>query len=227
MLKYWPVCVLSVVFLSAPCFADGCLPGEPCYEKPAAKAPVVEPAPVAPAMEAPSVEPIAAPAETCSGWGNRVSVGAPIWFFQDEGDEVGGGVYFDLYPCCYPVNLRVGAEVNHMNADQASALTAAEWNGRPANLTFVRVPFAVEYDLELGDRAHLFVGGGPDIINTANDVSDTSVGLHLSARALYEFTNHLGLSVEAGYMWGEVETNEGGDLSLDNTFIIPSLSYTF
>ena len=198
-------------FAASSALGGGCLPGTDCAKEEAA-----------PAMEEPAPVPVA---KEC-GWGARISAGAPIYLFQEEDDAVGGGVYFDAFPCDLPINLRVGAEVNHMNADQPNALSAAEAPGRVANLTFVRIPFAIEYTREVANNTHFFAGLGPDIIHTANDIGDTGVGFHLSARLLHNFTDSWGVALEAGYMWGEVESSTG-DVDLDNTFIIPTLSYTF
>ncbi|MCI5065206.1 porin family protein [bacterium] len=222
------VATLLSLGLASAALADGCLPGEPCYEAPAkmekAAPPLEEPAVMGKEMD---FQEAAATEEVCDGWANRLSAGAPIWFFQEEGTEVGGGLYLDTYSCCQPYNFRIGAEVNHMDADQPNALTAAERPDKVAELTFVRIPLSVEYVVPVANRTNLFFGLGPDIITTANDISDTGVGMHISARLLHDFTDHFGLAVEAGYMWGEVEAGEGGDVDLDNTFIIPSLSYTF
>lgn len=210
------------------CAADGCLPGDPCYESPKVAAPVREMVPPPPSKPS-TASPVASKViidEDCD-WGSRIAIGSPVWFFQEEDTEVGGGIYGDLYPCNYPVNFRIGAEISHIGADQSNALDSAEFPGKPVRLTFIRIPLAVEYVAPLSGKTKFFIGGGPDIIRTANDVSDTSVGLHLSARVLHNFNEHIGLALEAGYMWGEVNDDGGGDIDLDNTFVIPTLSYTF
>ncbi|MDC0358231.1 hypothetical protein OAO01_05385 [Oligoflexia bacterium] len=211
---------LLLILIADTVFADGCSPGEPCYETPA---PAVVEAPVAvvPAAIAPPVE------EKACGWGNRIAAGVPVWFFQEESTEVGGGIYLDVYNCVHPINLRIGAEVNHMGVDQPNAMNSAEFPGKATRMTFVRIPFAVEYIVAVGENTSFFIGGGPDLIRTANDVSDTTVGMHLSGRLVHEFDGHFGVGVEAGYMWGEVSDDGGGDIDLDNTFIIPTLSYRF
>lgn len=205
-------------------FADGCNPGDPCWGEPVAAGKALEPSP---AVEPIAESPEAVAEEPCCEWGNRIAAGVPVWSFQEEDTEVGGGLYFDIYPCDYPLNFRIGAEVNHMDLDQPNAASSAEFDGRKVNITFVRIPFAIEYAAALAERTSLFVGGGPNIIRTANDVSDTSVGMHLSARILQNFSDHFGIALEAGYMWGEVNDDGGGDIDLDNTFIIPTLTYTF
>lgn len=220
------------VFLSGsplPALADGCLPGDECYEKPAPVAAPARKSPVTAQPEATRQQTAPAPlAEEPCGWGNRFSAGVPVWMFDEEASDAGGGVYFDLYHCCLPLNLRVGAEVTHMDANQESALSAAEWNdGRDANLTFVRIPFAIEYVYSFNDSTRVFLGGGPDIIHTANDITETSVGAHLSARFMRDLTERFGIAVEAGYAWARVDTEEAGDVVLDNAFIVPSLVYTF
>lgn len=164
--------------------------------------------------------------EDCGGWGTRLSAGVPVWMFDKEDTDLGGGIYLDTYSCCHPINLRVGAEVGHIDLSQGSALANAEFPGKEVNATFVRIPFAAEYVHSLGDSTQLFVGGGPDIINTANDVSDTNVGLHLSARLHHQISNHFGVALEGGYMWGEVD-GEGGDIELDGAFVVPTVVYSF
>ena len=205
------------MLISTVCFAGGCLPGENCGS---------EPVPL-PARKRTMVEPVRSiPPAACEGWGSRFAAGAPIWFFDEESTEIGGGIYYDLYSRCLPLNLRLGAEVNHMGADQPNALASAEKPGSDARLTFIRIPFAVEYMTSVEEDTIFFAGLGPDIIHTANDIEDTSVGMHISTRILHNFTENWGAAIEAGYMWGEV--NDGhGDVTLDNAFIIPTLSYSF
>lgn len=201
-------------------WAGGCLPGEPCDEKQPVVANTDTPEPQAVVMSDDSDDPFCC-------WGNRLAAGVPVWFFQEEDTEVGGGLYWDTFTCNGPLNLRVGVEVSHVKFDQPNALNLAEAPGRKTEVTFVRIPLAAEYMYRASDSFSLFVGGGPDLIRTANDVSDFTVGMHLSGRALYEFTDHMGIGVEAGYMWGEVEDNGSGDIDLDNTFISSTLSYRF
>ena len=82
--------------------------------------------------------------------------------------------------------------------------------------------------MPLAEDTNIFLGGGPDLIATANDISEFSVGLHLSARVAHDITERVGVALEAGYMWGEIDSeNGGGDIDLDGTFITPSVYYRF
>lgn len=215
-LSFWTP-LTCLMFISNVCYGGGCLPGEDC-NKVAAQPMVTKQQRYEPVHSVTPVE--------CSGWGSRLAAGAPVWFFEEEDTEIGGGIYYDVFSNCKAINFRVGGEVSHISANQPNALASAERPGTDAQLTFVRVPFALEYMTSVADNTFFFLGGGPDIIHTANDIGDTSVGMHVSARLLYNFTNDWGVAVEAGHMWGEVEAR-GGDVDLDNTFVIPSISYTF
>lgn len=197
------------------------LPGVSVADAPASESfeeriPVGEPEPVA----------MDRAASDC-GWGTRASLGVPVWFFEDEDTEVGAGGYLDFYPCDMPLNLRVGIEGVHMNLDQPNAASIAEAPGKSPEISFYRIPFAVEYVMPLMEATDLYLGLGPDLIRVANDTSDWSVGMHLSARLAYDLGNNFGLGLEGGYMWGEVDNNTGDDIKLDNAFVIPTLSYSF
>ena len=161
-----------------------------------------------------------------SGWNVRLSPGVTVWFFDDEGTEVGPALYMDVYPTDMPLNLRIGVEGVHMDATQDSALPAAEWPGKDPRLSFFRIPLAIEYVMALDEATNLYLGGGPDIFRTANDLSDWALGAHVGARLGYSFTESWGVSVEGGYMWGEVEA-DGAKAKLDGAYVSPLLTYTF
>ena len=162
-------------------------------------------------------------ADSC--WNTRLGAGVPVYFFDDEDNDVGGGVYFDMY--CNALNLRLGFEASHIDLAQSSAAANAEFPGKEVNASFYRIPFSVEYAFLQEDNFRMYAGVGPDIIHTANDVSETNVGFHASARAAYDFSEHWGLSVEAGYLWADVDGESGQDINLDGAFVIPSIYYTF
>ena len=105
--------------------------------------------------------------------------------------------------------------------------TSSEFPGKTVEATFIRIPFALEYYQPLAEQVTLFLGGGPDIIHTANDVSDTSVGLHLSARIAFDMNEHWGFAVESGYMWADVDGEGSKDINLDGAFVSPQLYYSF
>jgi len=198
---------LAVMLVSGVVFAD-IAPKEEFKEK----IPVVEP-------EVPVVM------ETCS-WGARFSAGVPVWFFRDEDTAASGGVYLDVFPCELPINLRVGAEVRHMGISQDNALAYVEQGEKEAKITYVRIPISAEYFVSLMDRTSLYLTIGPDLVRTANDISDFTVGMHLGARLMYEFENNISLSVEGGYMWAEVK-DDGPKVNLDGAYIIPTIGYRF
>jgi opacity protein-like surface antigen len=163
--------------------------------------------------------------ESC-GWGARLSGGAPVWVFQDQDTEVGGGLYLDVFPCETPINFRIGGEITHMDLTEDSAQAYAEFPGKTPRITYVRIPISVEYMLPVAEETTLYLGGGPDLIRTANDVSDFTVGGHLGGRLMYEFENNLSLSVDGGYMWATVDDGRG-DVNLDGAYIVPTIGYRF
>jgi hypothetical protein len=157
----------------------------------------------------------------------RISGGLPIWFFDKESNLPGAGGALDFWCDELPVNFRVGIEGRHMNLGQSAADFAREWPDKTTKITFIRIPFAAEYMYQVDESITAFFGGGPDIIRTANDLSETSVGMHLSGRLHYALTDEFGVSLEAGYMWGSVDGESGRNVRLNNTFITPMLTYTF
>lgn len=179
-----------------------------------------------PVKQQPLPEPVAK-VEECCGWDFRLSAGVPVYFFKDEDTTATGGMYLDAFPCSVPINLRVGGEVRHMQLEQDGSEDYAEWPGKSTHITYVRVPFAVEYVQPLFKQTNLYLGGGPDIISTANDLTDTTVGGHLGGRLQYEWENHISLAVESGYMWGRVSESGESKMNLDGAYIIPTIGYRF
>ncbi|GEM_PF-2642677 len=160
-----------------------------------------------------------------SGWKYRLSPGVTLWYFDDEDTETGGALYFDAWDPEYSLNYRVGVEVGHISVDQTGASAFAEQGDR-AHLTFVRIPFALEYYQMMGNNFTWYVGGGPDILHTANDLEDTSVGAHAGLRLHYALNDRWGLSVEGGYMWAKMDA-PAEDLDLSGAYLTPLLTYTF
>lgn len=246
-IKHFPgiVAALSVTLFVAACsissaFADGMVEDKPKAraKKPAPRpaAPIVEtlPAPVAEPAPEPVVyreRPAAAAAveEDCGCTPNaRISAGVPMWFFNQENSELAGaGAALDVWCDEAPVNLRVGVEGRHMYLSQESAQFAREFDDKTPRITFIRIPFAAEYMFKVGDATTAYLGGGPDIIHTANDISETSVGMHVSGRLHHAITKEIGVSLEAGYMWGSIDGQNGDNIKLDNAFITPMLGYQF
>jgi opacity protein-like surface antigen len=159
-------------------------------------------------------------------WKSRLSLGVPVWFFDEESDLPGAGAYLDFWRTDIPLNFRVGFEGRHMYLSQESAEYAMEWFDKTTRISFYRIPFALEYMHGLTESTTLYLGGGPNVIRTANDISDWSVGMHLSGRLHYGFNDRWGVALEAGYMWGEID-GQDGDIVLDNAFVTPTLTYTF
>lgn len=223
------VLACSVLQLSNPTAsrADG-MPDE----VPAPKHRVVQPAPTpyqAPRevpVERREVPPAVRDYEEPCEWKFRTSLGVPVWFFDEEDTLPGAGAYFDTWRTDTPLSFRVGVEGRHMYLGQEAADFAREWPDKTTKITYLRIPFALEYMHPLAENTTGFIGVGPDIIHTANDLSETSVGLHVSARLHYAFDEHWGTSLEGGYVWAEVD-GEGEDVELDNAYITPALSYTF
>ncbi|MCO6429911.1 MAG: porin family protein [Deltaproteobacteria bacterium] len=168
-----------------------------------------------------------APAPAEDEWGVRVSPGVTVWFFDKEDTEVGPAGYMDIWNKEYPINFRVGVEGRHLYLSQPEAQGSAEFFDKTPDITFIRIPFALEYIVPVDEQTDLFFGVGPDIIHGANDVSDTSVGMHLEARLGYDFADNWGVALAGGYMWGELEGRDGADIELDTAYVSPFITYTF
>src|SRR5262249_4026960 len=125
-----------------------------------------------------------------------------------------------------PVNFRVGVEGRHLFLGQEPAKFAMQNPDDTTRVTYIRIPFSIEYMRPVAEDVTWYIGGGPDIIHTANDIEDTNVGMHLSTRLHYGFNEHWGAAIEAGYMWGDVD-GDSADVEFDNAFITPTLTYTF
>ena len=210
-------------------FADG--DDRPQPKKQQMAAPVVTAKPLAAPVIAPKAVkqmPVYEQTEDC-GCGNvRLSGGVATWFFnQESATRPGAAAALDYWCDNLPLNFRVGVEGRHMHVGQNSADFAREWATKTTRITYIRVPFSLEYRTALDKETTFFFGGGPDIIHTANDFTETGVGMHLSARVHYAFNPSLGVSLEAGYMWGSVDGEKGREVRFDNAFVTPMMSYTF
>ena len=219
---------LSLTFSPAFVSADGMFEDRPKAKPARVVAPVVAPVPV----QEPSfveVKTVQYVEEPCGCTGNmRLSGGVPVYFFEQESaNRPAAGMALDYWCDEMPVNFRVGVEGRHMWVGQGAADYAREAPEKTARITYIRIPFAVEYMTSLGESTTGYIGGGPDIINTANDFSETGVGMHISGRLHYAFTNSLGVSLEAGYMWGSVDAQGDDHVDFNNAFVTPMLAYTF
>lgn len=175
-------------------------------------------------------EPVTAPqaipaaASPCSA---RLSYGQVMWFFSDEDSTTAPGVYFDYWCADMPINFRVGVEGRHMDLSQDSVAGLEEAPGEAVEVTYMRIPFAAEYYTEIATDTTWYLGVGPEIINLANDVSDTAVGFHIGTRVNYMLTDSWGLALEGGYMWDELDGQNGNDVDLSGAYVTPYVNYTF
>lgn len=205
-------------------FADGMLE-DTAPVKRKAKTPVVHQE--APAVQKPVMvdSPRSEPVEECE-WKYRLSPGVPVWFLEDESSLPAAALYMDVWRTDMPWNFHVGVEGRHMYLTQDAAAYAQEWEDKTTRVTYMRIPFAVEYMESLSKDTTWYIGGGPDIIHTANDISETDVGGHIGTRLHYGFDKNWGLSLEAGYMWARLD-GEGKNINLDGAYVSPAVAYTF
>lgn len=165
--------------------------------------------------------------QTECDWHVRVAGGLPIWFFDEESNLAGPGAYVDIFNEKMRINLRLGVEGRHMFLGQDAAQGASEFSGKATKITYLRIPFSVEYIVPAAIAGgDLFLGGGPDIVHTANDIESTAVGGHLSARVNYALYGAWSVAFEGGYMWGNAD-RPGENVSLDGAYVTPSVNYTF
>lgn len=164
-----------------------------------------------------------------SEWKVRLSPGVTVWFFDKEDNEVGAAAYMDFWRTDLPWNFRVGVEGAHIDLEQDNAAGLEDGPGREPRISYFRIPFSVEYMMPVAENTTWYIGGGPDILHTANDLEETEVGMHLGTRVNYAFDEHWGVAVEGGYMWGDVKTpgDTGGDLQLDGWYVTPTVGYVF
>ena len=177
-----------------------------------------------PVKESPSAIPQPIPAAT--GCFSRLSLGQTVWFFSEEDTETAPGAYFDFWCADVPLNYRIGIEGRHMDVSQKGTEDYAEFPGKTVEITYIRIPLAVEYYHDLGEGFTWFVGGGPDLLRTANDISEFDVGAHLASRISYSFDENWGVALEGGYMWNRLD-GRSRDLDLDGAYITPTVHYTF
>ncbi len=219
-----------VLLFAVICFSQTLLASNGLADGMPEDAPAKKVARPAPPQEAPKQQPAVAPVQTIDDdwceWKFRLSPGATVWFFDKESTLLGPAAFLDFWRTDYPINYRIGVEGRHMYLGQPEADFAREYFDKTTHITFIRIPFAVEYMHTVNDNTTWYLGGGPDIIHTANDLSDTNVGMHLGTRLHYAFNEKWGMAIEAGYMWGDVD-GEGADVKLDNAYITPTLTYSF
>lgn len=203
--------------------ADGCAPGQPCWEKKMKKAP-----PPAPGKSAPAPVAVPPPAPAKSemmkeeGSGLSLGLGVDTLFFNCEDTHVAPALRVNYMVPEMPLNLMVGVEGTHIhNSDQ---FRYSEEDNHDVN--WVRVPFRAEFVLPVSDETTTFFGGGPDIIHIDGFDNDTDVGGHLSARVSQALTEDLSLSVDTGYLWANLE-QKGKKYDSDSAFIGTFLDVKF
>lgn len=167
------------------------------------------------------------PVAQSSDWGVRLSPGVSVWMLDEEDTETAPALHLDVWRKDLPWNFRVGVEGQHVDLEQEEAAGLADGPGRQPRVTFVRIPFAVEYKHEINRTWAAYFGGGPDINVFANDASTTEVGAHLGARIHYAFNDHWGISVDGGYMWARIDEDDSSKVDLDGAYVTPLLTYTF
>jgi len=113
-----------------------------------------------------------------------------------------------------------------MYLGQDAADYGREWPTKTTRVTFLRIPIGFEYIQPLANGTNLYVGGGPDILHTANDITETNVGMHVATRIHHAFDERFGAALEVGYMWGYLN-NPGKDVNLSNAYVTPSVTYDF
>lgn len=156
-------------------------------------------------------------------WILGAHAGVTVFALADEHTQVGPALFFDARNTSVPLNFRVGVEGTHLNVQQSRV------DGRPdigdtPDLTYVRVPTAIEYVADLCDKSTLYVGGGPDLISISGLGNDTDWGAHLGARVLNKITDNMGISLEAGYQWADLDIY-GGPIDLDGAYVTTLLSF--
>lgn len=222
-------------------YADGCAPGEPCWEqyKPQpmrreapAPAPVVREVIPTPSRQViPTAAPVAAPVvmmDKESPYSFALSGGANILFNDCHDESFAVGAYGDVRKEGLPLNFRLGVEVAHLNATQFAFTPSSDFFGEEPDFAYVRIPLSVEYIVPVSEKTEFLVGGGPDLIHTSGNGADLEVGAHIGARFVRDVGENLTASVGAGYLWAENSAGNGGeDLGLDSAFTGASLGYKF
>jgi hypothetical protein len=163
--------------------------------------------------------------EKCD-WNFRLSAGMASWFFEKENNLSAPSLALDFWRSDVPLNIRLGIEGRHMYLGQDAAIFAQEAPEKTTRITYLRIPFALEYIQPIAEDTNVYLGGGPDILHSANDVSETSVGGHIGARIHVALTEDVGLSIEGGYMWARLD-GDSKSIVLDGAYVTPAIAYTF
>lgn len=225
---------LGLALVAAPSvsLADGCAPGEACWNTPKKKQ-MIKPAPAAPVAPAPMEEPMVkeeAPApvmmEEKGGLNFGIAAGVNVLFFKCEDTEVAPAVYVDVKHDDAPINVRLGVEGARIEAEQFRFTPGSQFQDGDSDFNFFRIPLSVEYVQPIAEKTEVLVGGGPDLIILRDAANDTTVGFHLGARVRQGLTDNLGLSVGGGYLFAEPEV-KNEDFDADSAFVGADVSYRF
>lgn len=232
-----PVAVVAYFGLASSAYAGGCAPGQECWEEPVRRAPkVTRPATPEKQMEAPAdvAEPTPEPLamiDEDSDAGSRfgIAAGVNVLYFDCEETEVAPGIFVDYQPSAdLPINLRLGVEGTSVGGAEQFRFREDTAFTEDPDFTLVRIPLSIEHITEISEDLRFFIGGGPELIDVSDDVDDTLVGLHLGARVQQQFTDSLGVSVGAGYIFAEADDDTTGEeVDLDSAFTGVHLTYGF
>lgn len=215
--------------------ADGCAPGEPCWDDPAPKPmrkPQPKPAPVAPPPEPVRQKPMSEPepepmVKETGGLEFGIAAGFNVLFFDCEDTHVAPALYVDAKHSDVPLNLRLGVEgVDLADSEQYKYTPESQWFQEEPNFSLIRLPLSLEYVHSLAEKTELLVGGGPDLLILGGEAHDTTVGVHLGARVRQALSDSLGVSAGGGYLWGEGDVRNE-DYDLGSAFVGADLSYRF
>ena len=217
--------VLSTLAITATtsAYADGCAPGQPCWEennvpRRTQRAPiqrrVVEPEVQQEIIEEVIEEPVVV--ETSGGDLNLgISGGVNVFYFNCEDTMVAPSLMVDYQPdSSLPINLRLGVEGGSLDAEQYYHTPESQFFQDKLDLSFIRVPLSIEYILKSSEDTKAFIGGGPSLLMIDGDsdvggvdVDDTDVGLHLAVRVQQAVSDNIAVSLEGGYLFSEMEAD--------------------
>lgn len=232
------VLVAGLVMTGIPsAFADGCAPGEPCWEKykprpvrreAVAPAPVVRE--VAPAPVMLKKEPVTLRqeiVEDVSEYSLLVSAGANVMYYNCHDTQIAGGIYGDVRKEGLPLNFRTGIEISNLNATDFFFQPDSAFFQEEPDFVLVRIPISLEYVIPVSEETEVLVGGGIDLIQTSGRGSDGDVGGHLEARLVQDLGSDISASVGTGYLWANTDTEGGENLDLKGAYTGASIGYKF
>lgn len=221
-LKYLLITAYALVFVGSlkPAFADS--PGKEVFRE---RIPVRE--------EETRAEPIQEERMVQadeSEWLFSVSPTVNMVFFKDDRNRPLYGLHFNARKSDIPINYRIGIEGAHFDSEnppiERTFVNSGSFASGP-ELTFIRIPIAIEYFHEVNEDLNLYAGPGLDIIRIDNIVEDTGTALHLSGRLGYELTEDWEATVEGGYMFAEDLSTPEGDADFSGPFVAAGLAYNF